>query len=35
MFPYVTRIFWSLAQPLSLVLLLLLLGLGLSFLRRK
>lgn len=35
LFPYITRIFWSLAQPLSLVLLLLLLGLTLSWLRRR
>src|SRR3954471_777384 len=31
MFPYVTRIFWLLAQPLSLATILLLLGLALSF----
>ncbi|MEO6013438.1 MAG: YdcF family protein [Devosia sp.] len=31
MFPYLTRIFWLLAQPLSLIMLLLVLGLLLSF----
>lgn len=35
MFPYITRIFWSLVQPLSLVVLLLLLALALSFSRRR
>lgn len=35
LFPYFTRIFWLLAQPLSLVLLLLVLGLLLSWLRRR
>jgi uncharacterized SAM-binding protein YcdF (DUF218 family) len=35
LFPYLTRIFWLLVQPLSLVALLLLLGLALSWLRRR
>jgi uncharacterized SAM-binding protein YcdF (DUF218 family) len=35
MFPYITRIFWLIVQPLSLVLLLLVLGLLLSFLKRR
>jgi len=35
MFPYLTRIFWSFAQPVSLVALLLLLGLLLMWLKRR
>jgi len=35
MFPYVTRIFWLLAQPLSVVVLLMVLGFGLSWLKRR
>jgi len=35
MFPYLTRIFWLLAQPLSVVVLLLLAGFALSFLKRR
>lgn len=35
MFPYLTRIFWLLVQPLSVVVLLLIAGLALSFLKRR
>jgi uncharacterized SAM-binding protein YcdF (DUF218 family) len=35
LFPYLTRIFWLLVQPLSLMALLLLLGLALSWLKRR
>lgn len=35
MFPYLTRIFWLLVQPLSVVVLLLIVGLALSFLKRR
>lgn len=35
LFPYLTRIFWLLVQPLSLVVLLLLAGLALSWLKRR
>ncbi|WP_367115345.1 YdcF family protein [Devosia sp.] len=35
LFPYLTRIFWLLIQPLSLVVLLLIAGFGLSWLRRR
>jgi len=35
LFPYLTRIFWLLVQPLSLVVLLLVAGLALSWLRRR
>ncbi|MBL8593086.1 MAG: YdcF family protein [Devosia sp.] len=35
MFPYLTRIFWLLVQPLSLIVLLLVAGLALSWLRRR
>ncbi len=35
LFPYITRIFWLLIQPLSLVALLLVVGLALSWLKRR
>ncbi len=35
MFPYLTRVFWLIVQPQSLILLLLVLGLLLSFLKRR
>jgi uncharacterized SAM-binding protein YcdF (DUF218 family) len=35
MFPYFTRIFWMVAQPVSLIVLLLVLGLALLWLRRR
>lgn len=35
LFPYLTRVFWLLVQPVSLAVLLLILGLALSWLRRR